>query len=960
MRRIFKAFNLGLVLLAVALSGSSGNTLSGTADELNVQIDPSKRFQTIDGFGAHVVDIGGFYRRLDPQEQQKLMDLLANLDAPILRIGVPPDIERTNDNDDPNQFNWSGFDFHMEPLVLQALRDFLAKGTVRTIIASCWSPPAWMKDNNNLIGGKIKPEYYPEFAEFLAAFVIGMKQTHGFQVDIISLLNEPGIIPPWLSTATSPEELRELLKVVGAKFKALGLQTKIAVPDTARVSGLRSNAITYAQTILADPQAAQYADLIVTHQYGETPSAPQDWEGLRRLVDSYGKPLWQTEMGTTLRQTELEDALLVAWLIYRALTVGNVRAWLYWAYFTGGTDEGSFTGPVWIPNGQITVPKRYWAFWHFSKFVRPGSVRIAATADNPNLLVSAYEQGGQIVIVAINPSRMPQAARFMLPGLSGTVTHYETTAALDGARQPDIPAAGGSFTVTLDPQSIHTFILGKDSHVQQGGVAVIRRAVHKDFSRSLNESDWATVLTGSSMGLSSTTHVESPGFAVNTTVGLTNGGQSADFTITIGTPTGKTLKPLLGVNVGPIPAGNDPRNADLTAAYQQIGVTMIRTHDYYGPLDMATMYPNQNADPSNPASYDFTASDKVFEAILAGGFEPYLRLGDSWNNAPGYPPANPRRPINPTNWVRAAVEVVRHYKELSQRKGIPMRYVEIWNEPDNRRFWDGTPVEFFQLFAQTAIALKTAFPDLKIGGPGLTPAGFKAPQGQQYTRSFLEYMQRNNVSFDFFSWHIYSNDPTDFTGAALFYRELLNQYGYTKAESHITEWNTEFREGQGGDPALRTGAQGAALMTAAWIGLQQQGVDVSTFYRGTDPSLALPTFYGLFYADGRPKPVALAFSLWSQMAAHSQQLNLATSPSTSGLWMLAGQNSEGEIALLMANPNAASTSWSLAFSDGRNISDYKLILKTISDASAEIETSTPEGNVIAIGAYTVQLVIIKR
>lgn len=437
-------------------------------------------------------------------------------------------------------------------------------------------------------------------------------------------------------------------------------------------------------------------------------------------------------------------------------------------------------------------------------------------------------------------------------------------------------------------------------------------------------------------------------------------GGAAALTVTIGAPTGKILKPLLGVNVGPIPAGSDPRNADLTTAYQQIGVSMIRTHDYYGPLDMATMYPNQNADPSNPASYDFTASDAVFQAILAGGFEPYLRLGDSWNNAPGYPPANPRRPANPSNWVRAAVEVVRHYKALSEQKGVPLRYVEIWNEPDNRRFWDGTSLEFFELFAATAKALKAAFPDLKIGGPGLTPAGFKAPQGRQYTQSFLEYMQQNNVSFDFFSWHMYSNDPTDFTGAAFFYRDLLNEYGYSAAESHITEWNTEFKEGQDGDPALRTGAKGAAIMTAAWIGLQQQGVDASTFYRGTDPSVALPTFYGLFYANGRPKPVALAFSLWSQMAAHSQQLDVAISPSNPGLWTLAGQNAEGEIALLIANATAASTSMSLAFSDSRNGPDYNLTVRTVSDASDEIETSAPESNVIAIGAYTVQLVIIRR
>jgi len=95
------------------------------------------------------------------------------------------------------------------------------------------------------------------------------------------------------------------------------------------------------------------------------------------------------------------------------------------------------------------------------------------------------------------------------------------------------------------------------------------RAVHKDFSRSLAENDWETVLTGASVGLSPTTHVESPGFTVNTTGGTANESQTAGLIVTIGTPTGKTIKPLLGVNVGPIPAGNDPRNADLTTAYQQ-------------------------------------------------------------------------------------------------------------------------------------------------------------------------------------------------------------------------------------------------------------------------------------------------------------------------------------------------------------------------------------------------------
>jgi len=103
--------------------------------------------------------------------------------------------------------------------------------------------------------------------------------------------------------------------------------------------------------------------------------------------------------------------------------------------------------------------------------------------------------------------------------------------------------------------------------------------------------------------------------------------------------------------------GGDTQPFTITETTTNFSIEWEATYQIDG---MATIYPDQNADPSDPASYDFAASDEVFAAILAGGFEPYLRLGDSWNNAPRFPAADPRRPTNPGNWTRAAVEVVRH------------------------------------------------------------------------------------------------------------------------------------------------------------------------------------------------------------------------------------------------------------------------------------------------------------
>lgn len=424
-----------------------------------------------------------------------------------------------------------------------------------------------------------------------------------------------------------------------------------------------------------------------------------------------------------------------------------------------------------------------------------------------------------------------------------------------------------------------------------------------------------------------------------------------DVTLTLGGMTNQQIRPLLGVNIGPVPAGNDPANANLTDAYRQIGVTQIRTHDFYGPLDMVVMYPDRRRDPASPQSYDFRTSDEIWRAIVDGGFEPYLRLGDSYNNAT--PPANAQERAN---WVRAAVEVVRHYRQ-GQWNGFttPFQYVEIWNEPDNRQFWPQphTPQEYFQLYVETAQALKQAFPDLLVGGPGLTPAGALTPRGQAWTRDFLAYVRQNHAPLDFFSWHMYSNDPNDWVSAAQFYRGELDAYGFQTTAMHVTEWNTDTR--QEGDQsaealALRTGGKGAAILTAAWIAMQENGVAVATFYRGPDPSMDAPEFYGMFYANGDPKRIALVFQLWSQLAAHPQQVSVSAAPET-GLWVLAGQNDSGEIALLVANPTNTSVCYAVS-----GLDDRRPGLLQVSDESEQIQSLTVDGYAVEIGGYTVQLI----
>jgi hypothetical protein len=309
--------------------------------------------------------------------------------------------------------------------------------------------------------------------------------------------------------------------------------------------------------------------------------------------------------------------------------------------------------------------------------------------------------------------------------------------------------------------------------------------------------------------------------------------------------------------------------------------------------------------------------------------------------------------------VHAATEGVRHYRQGQWGGSIaPFRYVEIWNEPDNQHFWPKphTRVECFQLYVETALALKRTFPDQQIGGPGLTQAGFSTPQGKQWLHDFLVYVKQNHAPLDFFSWHLYSNDPDEWAAAAQFYRGQLDALGLQATTMHVTEWNTDIRDlGKSAEAlALRTGGKGASILTAAWIAMQRNDIAVSTFYRGSDPSMDAVEFYGLFYADGKPKRVALAFSLWAQLVAHPQQLEVSTIPETA-LWILAGEDDSGEVALLVANPTDTPVRYALTGVEGA-----QLILHQVSDADELVRVVTMDGNSAEIGSYAVQLVTVAK
>ncbi|MGQ9662454.1 MAG: GH39 family glycosyl hydrolase [Kiritimatiellia bacterium] len=227
---------------------------------------------------------------------------------------------------------------------------------------------------------------------------------------------------------------------------------------------------------------------------------------------------------------------------------------------------------------------------------------------------------------------------------------------------------------------------------------------------------------------------------------------------------------------------------------------------------------------------------------------------------------------------------------------------------------------FFDLYARTARAVKSAFPHLKVGGPGFALTAFVQPQGREMVTAFLDYQRRVRAPLDFLSWHIYSNDRREYAEAARFYHSMLDRHGFTAAESHITEYHTdEKRRPRGLTPlALRAEAPRAAVLSAAWITLQRENIAAAFVCLGADSSTDKPDFYELLLSDQTPKLTALALSLWARLAECQQRCEVLVRGQTNPLYVLAARNTEGQSRLLIANPPDRAVRWNIRFAETAN------------------------------------------
>ena len=366
------------------------------------------------------------------------------------------------------------------------------------------------------------------------------------------------------------------------------------------------------------------------------------------------------------------------------------------------------------------------------------------------------------------------------------------------------------------------------------------------------------------------------------------------------------VKPMHAVNNGPKTPGAS-QVKDNFEAFKAAGIPYARNHDanhcaaYGGEhiVDIYAIFPNFDADPYDPASYDFDLTDDYTADIVSAGTQVFYRLGAKIEHKrKKYCTIMPK---DFHKWAVICEHIIRHYNEgWANGFNYGFEYWEIWNEPDldtddspNKRTWSGTAKEFYEFYKVAANHLKSCFPHLKIGGPAL------ASKTGEWLDGFLEAITADGkkTPMDFFSWHIYAPLPSRFIERAKLVREKLDKAGYTETESILNEWNyvcgwtDRFIESIEAIISIK----GAAFTAACMALCQYSSVDMLMYY----DARVSTAFNGMFdFYTLRPLKGYYPFPMFNRLYRLGTAVECKSE--NPDICAVAAKNNDGESAIMIS------------------------------------------------------------
>jgi glucosylceramidase len=375
-----------------------------------VEIDSSKRFQDILGFGASLTDSSCYLlSRMDPAQRESLMEEFfgpGGLRFSVGRTSIgSSDYSRnayTYDDSGTPDPDLKDFSIeHDSAYILPTLRDALRINSQMFFFSTPWSPPAWMKSGNSLLGGSMRKQYFAAYAQYFVKFIEAYK-AHGIPIGAVTAQNEPD----------TDQDGRMPAALWGQEYEAgfvagfLGPALRDASPDT-RIWLLDHNYNLWgrAEDELSDPRVFEFVDGVAWHPYVGTPDA------MTRVHDAFpSKNAYWTEGGPFVDAPDYA-ADWAKWSSTYTSVLKNwarcITAWNLVLDEKGEPNIGPFTcgGVVTLDSKtrKLTRSGQYWAFAHYSKAVSRGARVLATNASLPGVEHVAFANpDGSYVLVLTN------------------------------------------------------------------------------------------------------------------------------------------------------------------------------------------------------------------------------------------------------------------------------------------------------------------------------------------------------------------------------------------------------------------------------------------------------------------------------------------------------------------------------------------------------------------------------
>ena len=370
-----------------------------------IWIDPFGSYQSVLGIGSSLEHATCYnLSKLDPAKREEVIERLVNPERGIGMNLMRICIGTSDFVGEP----WYSYDYMPEgetdpdldhfsidrdrAYVLPVLKTALEKNPNLLFFASPWSPPGWMKNSGSMCGGRLLPEHYAVYAQYLVRFITAY-EAEGIPIYAITVQNEPGVTTrSYPSCFWNGEQQRDFIKNhLGPALKKSGLATRIWCFDH------NFNNVEFPQAILSDPEAAQYVDGVAFHSYEGRPEAMGDFA--REFPD---KHVYFTE-GSTFN-------------VFGAVRIMNFfrngarsyNAWVTVIDHNRQPNNGPHNcAPTCIVLNSDTLELEYrfdyYMYGHFAKFVKRAAVRLRSAEGDLRFANAAFKNpDGKIVLIVAN------------------------------------------------------------------------------------------------------------------------------------------------------------------------------------------------------------------------------------------------------------------------------------------------------------------------------------------------------------------------------------------------------------------------------------------------------------------------------------------------------------------------------------------------------------------------------